>query len=354
MDISYPQDVSRPDGVRRARSSSALGDNASALGGASTLSPPLERSRCDDGPVPDAGGEQGGVIAAAAIGVGEGPAADAERGGGLASGEAGRECPDVGETRRELETVGESGRERRGTSLRGITRQISRIELTPHHVREVPAGFWSLIFVLCVWLPSFTAIFWKVEGWPAWRSFIFTGTLCATIGYGNIVPSTDQGKILVVLCGVVGIPCVMQSIFFLGQILLYLIHHVLCRCLHRTPRSFERNGVLLLISVISYSHCVLVYMFTEDWSFVDAFYYTFTCFSTIGFGDFVPLDQPEDMSPITFIHFWHVVMVTLGLSLLAAAFSLARVGVEETDRKLSKTASNISERISSSTPLSKK
>lgn len=53
----------------------------------------------------------------------------------------------------------------------------------------------------------------------------------------------------------------------------------------------------------------------------------------------MPLNKPEDASPITFYHVWHVGIVTLGLSLLAAAYSLMKARVEAADRMLTERAS---------------
>ena len=225
------------------------------------------------------------------------------------------------------------------TVLRQLTRQLTQPvlrEQTIALVRRVPSGLWSLLFVFCVWFPTFTAAFWAVEGWPVWRSFIFVGTTCATVGYGNISPATDGGKLLVMLCGVVGIPCVLQGLSFCGQTWLHLVDTMLRRCLRRTARPIERSVTLVLTSAAFYAHCIPIYMAMENWSFVDALYYTFVCFSTIGFGDLVPLDTPEDMSPITFYHIWHVVVVVFGLSLLAAAFSLMTASVEAVEDKLTR------------------
>ena len=35
--------------------------------------------------------------------------------------------------------------------------------------------------------------------------------------------------------------------------------------------------------------CVLIYTVMEDWSVLEAIYFVFVAFTTIGFGDYVPL-----------------------------------------------------------------
>jgi len=226
--------------------------------------------------------------------------------------------------------------------VRGLARQLSQGVLQDQTValaRNVPPGVWSILFIFGVWLPASTAVFWSVEGWCMWNSFVFAGALCTTVGYGNLTPVTDEGKLLAVVCALVGIPCVLLGIAFLGQVYLLLVDMALLRCLRRPVQPRERNVVLALTCAAYYVQCILTYMFMERWSFVDSLYYTFICFSTIGLGDLVPLSAPEDMSPITFYHFWHLVMVTFGLVFLAAAVALMMERVEAVNRGLSEKAS---------------
>ena len=50
--------------------------------------------------------------------------------------------------------------------------------------------------------------------WTFYHSFFFAFTVCSTVGYGNISPTTTLGRLIMVIYSVIGIP--VNGILFAG------------------------------------------------------------------------------------------------------------------------------------------
>ncbi len=61
-----------------------------------------------------------------------------------------------------------------------------------------------------------TATFRALEGWSWVDSFYFTGASVLTIGYGDLVPTTDLTKILVVVFGFIAIGTFLYAVSVVG------------------------------------------------------------------------------------------------------------------------------------------
>jgi len=59
--------------------------------------------------------------------------------------------------------------------------------------------FQSLLFLTVVLLLSGTVFYTRVENWRAIDSFYFSAITLTTIGYGDITPQTDLGKIFTIM-----------------------------------------------------------------------------------------------------------------------------------------------------------
>ncbi len=74
------------------------------------------------------------------------------------------------------------------------------------------------IFSLLVLLVFGTFLFHILEGWRLMDSFYFTGVTMLTIGYGDITPHTDAGKIATVCFGFISVGIVLYTLNLIARL----------------------------------------------------------------------------------------------------------------------------------------
>ncbi len=62
-----------------------------------------------------------------------------------------------------------------------------------------------------------TGLYHQIEGWNYIDSFYFTGITITTIGYGDLVPKTDVGKIVTVIFAMVGVGAALVALTTLAE-----------------------------------------------------------------------------------------------------------------------------------------
>ncbi|GIX85230.1 potassium channel subfamily K member 10 [Caerostris extrusa] len=157
------------------------------------------------------------------------------------------------------------------------------------------------------------------SNWSFGNSFFFAITVVTTIGYGHLSPSTTPGRLFCILYATIGIPLT-------GIVLAAIGGHYsqrLVKDIQKTRKS--RNSRVAL--AFSAAKCLVPWLFVflvvpagffvwlEQWSFVDSFYYCFVTLSTIGFGDFVAGNFEGDY--VGFYKTFVVLWIIFGLGYLA-------------------------------------
>lgn len=185
-----------------------------------------------------------------------------------------------------------------------------------------------------------------VEVWDFWGSLFYCATVYTTIGYGNIFPATDVGRVVTIIYSLIGIPLCLIVLADLGKLFTRAIKWVwaFVRRFYYT-RRWSRAGakkvteekaekakqaaatkqsmkqseasraqqlpieppiptfvvddefnlpvsVAIIITFVYILLGALVYCQWEQWSYLEAFYFVFISVSTIGFGDVLP-DHPK-------------------------------------------------------------
>ncbi|KRZ66792.1 TWiK family of potassium channels protein 7 [Trichinella papuae] len=163
--------------------------------------------------------------------------------------------------------------------------------------------------------------------WTIQSSVFFAMTTMVTIGYGNVVPMTAEGRLLCIIFALFGCPLAIITIGNLGKFLsetvvfLYnkiqrgkmllmksiAIRFPLLKGLNNydnfetTSLTYEDivvddTGIsaFFVLSIFIFYNAAGALLFTsmERWSFMDSLYFCFISISTVGFGDFVPKNDP--------------------------------------------------------------
>ncbi|XP_049894290.1 potassium channel subfamily K member 15-like [Epinephelus moara] len=164
---------------------------------------------------------------------------------------------------------------------------------------------------------------WKFAG-----SFYFALTVITTIGYGHAAPRTDAGKVFCMFYALLGIPLTLVMFQSLGERINTFVRYLLCRtkqCLGLQETEVSMGNMVLvgLLSCMS-TLCIGAAAFShyENWTFFDAFYYCFVTLTTIGFGDFVALqntDALQNRPPYVAFSF---IYILVGLTVVGAFLNL--------------------------------
>ncbi|EDO33193.1 predicted protein, partial [Nematostella vectensis] len=138
--------------------------------------------------------------------------------------------------------------------------------------------------------------------WSFAGSVYFATTVITTIGYGHTVPRTPRGKIFCMIYAAVGIPLALTMFQSIGE-----RFNTFLACMFRrlkrklgmkaTDVSSTTNLVVvcgLLAMVITVSSGAFIFTHYEKWDYFHSLYYCFITVTTIGFGDYVALQDSKD------------------------------------------------------------
>ncbi|KAK3092852.1 hypothetical protein FSP39_007919 [Pinctada imbricata] len=138
--------------------------------------------------------------------------------------------------------------------------------------------------------------------WTFGQSIFFASTILTTIGYGRVTPLSDAGKGFCILYAVIGIPltlilftAVVERLMIPTKIFLYFLFRKLGH-LYKVFHIQLFHFAILLAVVLIFIFLVpaAIYCALEpNWNYLDSFYYCFISMTTIGLGDYIPGDNPE-------------------------------------------------------------
>ncbi|XP_066257311.1 potassium channel subfamily K member 6 [Euwallacea similis] len=176
----------------------------------------------------------------------------------------------------------------------------------------------------------------EMAKWTTLKAVFFSSTVLTTIGYGNIVPMTIEGKAFCVVFALVGIPLTMTVIADWGRLFASTVSAVVKRIpplpktlrtamVARRTSSYALSAVCFLFVYLAAGAAIFV-LWEEDWSFFDGFYFCFITMTTIGFGDLVP-KQPKYMLLCT-------LYILVGLALTSTIIELVRRQYAQSWRQL--------------------
>jgi len=140
---------------------------------------------------------------------------------------------------------------------------------------------------------------------PQWKfagSLYYAFVTLALIGYGHSTPQTKLGKMFTVAYSTIGIPLAMIMFQSIGERMnkgsSVLIQKLRTWLGCRQKEATEADLILssLFFSMISIAGGTALYSSQEGWSYFESYYYCFITLTTIGFGDFVALQQDRSLT----------------------------------------------------------
>ncbi|XP_051175666.1 two pore potassium channel protein sup-9 isoform X1 [Leptopilina boulardi] len=166
---------------------------------------------------------------------------------------------------------------------------------------------------------------------PQWKfagAFYFATVVLAMIGYGHSTPVTIGGKAFCMAYAMVGIPLGLVMFQSIGERLNKFASVVIrkaktyLKC-QRTEAT-EMNLMLAtgMLSSIIITTGAAVFSRYEGWSYFDSFYYCFVTLTTIGFGDYVALQNDHALSNKPGYVALSLVFILFGLAVVAASINL--------------------------------
>ncbi|XP_029661317.1 two pore potassium channel protein sup-9 [Formica exsecta] len=166
---------------------------------------------------------------------------------------------------------------------------------------------------------------------PQWKfagAFYFATLVLAMIGYGHSTPVTKPGKAFCMVYAMVGIPLGLVMFQSIGERLNKFASVVIrraktyLRC--QKTEATEMNLMLAtgLLSSIIITTGAAVFSRYEGWNYFDSFYYCFVTLTTIGFGDYVALQNDQALSNKPGYVILSLVFILFGLAVVAASINL--------------------------------
>lgn len=161
--------------------------------------------------------------------------------------------------------------------------------------------------------------------WDWGNSVIFAASIVTTIGYGNVAPKTEPGRVFCILYGLCGIPLclvwISQLGSFFGDRARRLSQIMIRKGVSVKKVQFTCTACFLLWGLIV--HLIIppfVFMSVEEWTYLEGLYFSFITLTTVGFGDYVAGVNPDIQYPRLYrvcAELW----IYMGLAWLSLFFS---------------------------------
>ncbi|XP_041710185.1 potassium channel subfamily K member 10-like [Coregonus clupeaformis] len=168
--------------------------------------------------------------------------------------------------------------------------------------------------------------------WDLGSAFFFAGTVITTIGYGNIAPSTEGGKIFCILYALFGIPLFgfllagigdqLGTIFVKSILRVEKIYKQKQKQISQTKIRVTSTILFILAGCIVFVGIpAVIFKHIEGWTTLDAIYFVVITLTTIGIGDYVAggdrkIEYMKWYKPL--VWFW----ILVGLAYFAAVLSM--------------------------------
>ncbi|CAG9533732.1 unnamed protein product [Cercopithifilaria johnstoni] len=163
---------------------------------------------------------------------------------------------------------------------------------------------------------------WKFSG-----AFYFATTVITTIGYGHSTPSTIGGKTFCMFYALAGIPLGLVMFQSIGERINTFAAMLLriCKRLAGKPAKVTHLDLMLVASgcgTLLIASGAYVFQTYEKWTYFDSLYYCFITLTTIGFGDYVALQNNSALQRSPEYVTFALIFIMFGLTVISAAMNL--------------------------------
>uniref|UniRef100_A0A4W4F3Y7 Potassium channel domain-containing protein n=1 Tax=Electrophorus electricus TaxID=8005 RepID=A0A4W4F3Y7_ELEEL len=168
--------------------------------------------------------------------------------------------------------------------------------------------------------------------WDLGSAFFFAGTVITTIGYGNIAPSTEGGKIFCILYAIFGIPLFgfllagigdqLGTIFVKSILKVEQVFKQKHREISQTKIRVTSTILFILAGcVVFVTVPAVIFKHIEGWTTLEAIYFVVITLTTVGIGDYVAggdrrIEYMKWYKPL--VWFW----ILVGLAYFAAVLTM--------------------------------
>ncbi|KAG7461086.1 hypothetical protein MATL_G00206280 [Megalops atlanticus] len=165
--------------------------------------------------------------------------------------------------------------------------------------------------------------------WDLSSSFFFAGTVITTIGFGNISPHTEGGRIFCIIYALLGIPLFGFLLAGVGDQLGTIFGKATAKVekifvkwnVSQTKIRVTSTVLFILFGCLLFVTLpAIIFKHIEGWSALEAIYFVVITLTTIGFGDFVAggseIEYLDYYKPV--VWFW----ILVGLAYFAAVLSM--------------------------------
>jgi len=205
-----------------------------------------------------------------------------------------------------------------------------------------------------------TYIFMRMEPWSSKESMFFIITTLTTIGFGNRAPKNDHSRLFIILYSIGGMAILAYTISVISEVLKENVmvsfqtqltmfrekryERIICSndadkvnangdavlnlndfddeeeerkiVLNDQKQMAKKQFLFAIVIMISFwVGGALTFYYTENWSLIEATYFCFISFSTIGFGDLVPTTS----SSLSIFNIWIILEIAAMTYLVSSA-----------------------------------
>jgi len=199
----------------------------------------------------------------------------------------------------------------------------------------------------------------QMEPWSSKESMFFIITTLTTIGFGNRAPKNDHSRFFIIVYSIGGMAILAYTISVISEVLKENVmvsfqtqltmfrekryERIICSNddkinangdavlnLNDFDEEEEERKIVLndqkqmtkkqftfaiILMISSWLGGALTFYYTEGWTFIEAFYFCFISFSTIGFGDLVPTTS----SSLSIFNIWIILEIATMTYLASSA-----------------------------------